>query len=139
MLTTQFLCCLVSMVSQGVIASLEDIIDIIKLDDVANKIKIIKTSKIPFTLQKLYTPNFNNLKEATNSLDYIITEIENINDSDNSYVYNTFHQYGLYIIAVIVSYIIVHRIIKKLKTKCTKNIEQNVLNNQRVRCRGRIV
>lgn len=56
-------------------------LNIIKLDNLADKIRKIKVSEIPLKLSKLQAPNFKNLRESTNSLDYVLTEIEKQNNN----------------------------------------------------------
>jgi len=63
-------------------------------------------------------PNLKNLKESTNNLHYIVTEIEKGNENNYTISNNVIHQYGIYLSALILGYIIIHIMIKKKLTWC---------------------
>jgi len=113
--------------------------NLVNLDQITNKIKIIQSSNIPFNLSKLQMPNLRNLKESTNKLDYIVTEIEKENENNNTISNNVIHQYGIYICALILGYIIIHIMIKKLIWCYVGETNQEIMNSQRIRGRDRIV
>jgi len=113
--------------------------NLVNLEQLTNKIKIIQSSKISYNLSKLQMPNLKNLKESTNKLDYVVTEIEKQNENNYIISNNMIHQYGIYICAVILSYIIIHLIIKKLMLCYTGETNQGFIKNQRIRYRDRIV
>jgi len=84
-------------------------------------------------------PNLKSLKESTNNLDYIVTEIEKGNENNYTISNNVIHQYEIYLSALILGYIIIHIMIKKLIWCYVGETNKEIMNSQRIRCRDRIV
>jgi len=84
-------------------------------------------------------PNLKNLKKSTNNLDYIVTEIEKENENNYTISNNVIHQYGIYLCALILGYIIIHIMIKKLVWFYVEETNKEIMNSQRTRGQDRIV
>jgi len=113
--------------------------NLVNLEQITNKIKIIQSSNISFNFSKLQMPSLKNLKESTNNLDYVVAEIEKQNENTYIIAKDVIHQYGIYIFALILSYIIIHLTVKKLRLYCVRETNRDIIKTQRIRGRDRIV
>lgn len=114
-------------------------LNLISLQEISEKINKLTASKQSLKLSELKTPNLRNLHETTRNLDSLLIDIEK-QSSDDFFTTNTIiHQYGLYIISVIVGSILIHIIFKLRKTRHTASNNPNSRINQRIRHTGRMI